>query len=91
MSGKEDPYDFSDAAQRTNKELAGELAKLSPLTAEELAKLLPNKDDKARFAAILKIVNSAASHNTKVSVLSKNFNELGGVMIKVMTKYLKPT
>lgn len=85
-----DPYDFSDAANRTNEALSGELAKLSPLTAAEIEKLLPKKVDKQRFAAVLKIVNSSASQNNKVAVLRQNFTELGGVMLKVLGKYLKP-
>lgn len=87
---KNDPYDFGDAAERTNEKLSGELAQLTPLTAAEIQKLLPTKVDKQRFAAILQIVNSSASQNNKVAALRKNFAQLGGVMVKVMGKYLKP-
>ncbi len=66
------------------------LAQLSPLTAAEIHKLLPSQEDKKCFAAILQIVNSAASKNNKVAALRKNFAQLGGVMVKVLGKYLKP-
>jgi len=84
------PYDFSEEARLTNEQLAGELAKLTPLTAEEINRLLPNKVDKERFAQLIEIVNSSASQNSKLAALSDNFAELGGVSLKLLIKYLKP-
>lgn len=84
------PFDFSAEAELTNKQLAGEIAKLTPLTESELNSLLPKKIDKERFAEVLRIVNSSASQNNKVAALTDNFATLGGVVVKVLTKYLKP-
>ena len=84
------PYDFSEEAKLTNEQLAEELAKITPLTAEELNKLLPRKVDKKRFEQILNIVNSAASQQKKLAALQDNIAELGGVVIKLLVKYLKP-
>lgn len=83
-------FDFSEEAEMTNKELSAELAKLSPLTEEEVAKLLPRKIDKERYAQLLSIVQSSTSLNKKVAVLTDNFTELGGVAVKLLTKFLKP-
>lgn len=84
------PYDFGPEADLTNKQLAGELAKLSPLTAVEIEKLLPTKADKKRLKKLIEIVNSSASQNSKLASLVDNFSELGGVVTKLLTRYLRP-
>ena len=87
MPGK---YDFTEARKLANEQLAGEIAKLTPLTVPEVQKLLPTKVDKERFTKIIEIVNGAAAQNTKIANLRKNFTELGGVVLKLLSKYLKP-
>ena len=84
------PYDFSEEANLTNEQLGDELAKLTPLTVNELNKLLPKKVDKVRFQQLIEIVNSAASQQKKLAALQSNIAELGGVVIKLLVKYLKP-
>ena len=84
------PYDFGEEAELTNKQLAGELAKLSPLTAVEIEKLLPRKADKKRLKKLIDIVSSSASQNSKLASLVTNFSELGGVVTKLLTRYLRP-
>ena len=82
------PYDFSAEAKITNKKLAGELSKLTPLKAEEIEKLLPKKEDKIRLNKILEIVDSSAAENKRLTDLKDNFEELGGVVLKLLKKYL---
>jgi len=82
------PYNFSKPAEVTNEQFADELAKYSPLKAEELNKLLPNKIDKKHFGDLINIVNSSASQQKKLASLTDNIGELGGVVIKLLTKYL---
>jgi predicted Zn-ribbon and HTH transcriptional regulator len=84
------PYDFSEEAKLTNEQLRDELAKLTPLTAEEINKLLPERADKERLKQLIKIVNSSASQNEKLASFTSNFAELGGVVLTLLTKYLKP-
>jgi predicted flavoprotein YhiN len=84
------PYDFEPEANLTDEQLAGELAKLTPLTAEEIDKMLPRKVDKQHFNELLKIVNSSTSQNKKLASIKSNFATLGGVALKLLTKYLKP-
>jgi hypothetical protein len=81
-------YDFSEERKMTNEELSGELSKLTPLKADEINRLLPRKVDKERLNEILKIVNNSASQNKKLVSLKENFEELGGVVLKLLTKYL---
>ena len=82
-------YDFSEEAKLTNEELGDELARLTPLTAEEINKLLPKKADKEGLKQLIQLVNSSASQNKKLASLTSNFTELGGVVLTVLTKYLK--
>ena len=84
------PYDFSEEAKLTNEQLAGELAKLTPLTEEQVNRLLPTKVEKQRLKQLVDIVNSSASQNQKVASLTSNFTELGTVVLKVLTRYLTP-
>ncbi len=83
-------YNFSKEAKLTNAQLAGELAKLGPLNEREIAKLLPRKVDKRRFNEIIEIVNNAASQQNKLVELKDNFDELGGVVLKLLIRFLKP-
>jgi hypothetical protein len=82
------PYDFSEEAELTNKQLAGELARLTPLTEEQVGNLLPTKADKQRLKQLIEIVSSSASQNQKVASLTSNFSELGTVVLKVLTRFL---
>lgn len=82
------PYDFSEEAKLTNAQLADELAKRTPLKTEELNKLLPRKIDKENFNKLLDIVNSSASQQKKLASLKENIEDLGGVVIKLLDKYL---
>ncbi len=84
------PYDFGPEAELTNEQLAGELAKLTPLTAQEVNKLLPRKVDKQHLRQLIEIVNCSASQNSKLASIKSNFATLGGVALKLLTKYLKP-
>jgi hypothetical protein len=83
------PYDFSEEAKLTNEQLGDELAKLTPLTAEEVNKLLPRKADKERLNQLIQLVNSSTSQNKKLASLTSSFEELGGVVLTVLTKFLK--
>ena len=85
-----DDYDFTEEAELTNRQLAGELAKLTPLTEEQVSRLLPRKTDKQRLKKLIEIVNSSASQNQKLAVLTSNLSELGDVTLKVLTKYFRP-
>jgi hypothetical protein len=83
------PYDFSEEAKLTNEQLGDELAKVTPLTAEEVNKFLPKRADKERLKQLIQLVNSSASQNKKLASLTSNFAELGGVVLAVLTKFLK--
>lgn len=83
-------YDFTEEAELTNSQLAGELAKVSPLTADEVEQMLPRKADKQRLGDLINIVNSSASRNRKVAKLTDNIADLGAVVVRMLEKYFKP-
>ncbi len=73
-----------EAAELTRKELDGELAKITSLSEEKLARLLPNKSDKEKFAELMAIVNSSTNRNNKVAQLRNNIDRLGVVVVKLL-------
>jgi hypothetical protein len=82
-------WNFSEEAKLTNEQLGDELAKMTPLTVEEINKLFPRKADKEGLKELIQLVNSSASQNKKLASLTSNFAELGGVILTLLTKYLK--
>jgi hypothetical protein len=82
-------FDFSEEANLTNQQLAEELAKVTPMTADEINKLLPRKADKQRMADLIAIVGSAASENSRAAKLAENMGQLGGVVVKLLGAYLR--
>ena len=82
-------FKFDKEATLTNEQLAGELAKLTPLTMDEINDLLPSKIDKQRFQQLLDIVGSSAAENNKVAQLTQNIGEVGGVVVRLLGNYLK--
>ncbi len=70
--------------EKTNAELAEDLAKLTPLTQEKLARMLPTKADKENMARLMAIVTASTSHNQKITALRDNIGDLGGVVLKVL-------
>ena len=55
-----------------------------PLTDQELQALLPRRVDKQRAAELMALVDSAASHNTKVAKLIENIDHFAGVAVKLL-------
>jgi uncharacterized ParB-like nuclease family protein len=82
-------FDFSEEAELTNQQLADELAKLTPMTVDELNKLLPELEDKQKFQQLIDIVGKAGSDNAKIAALTSNIGQLGGVAVKVLGALLK--
>lgn len=72
------------AAERTNAELAEELAKLTPLTEDQIARKLPTKADKEALARLMEIVNGSANRNRRIASLKRNIDELGSVALRVL-------
>ena len=81
-------FDFGRARERTNSELAAEIATLTTLSANDIENMLPKRADKLKLAQLVKIVNSSSAQNKKAKELNDNFAELGGVTIKLLKRFL---
>ncbi len=79
---------FREAARRararTDAKLAGEEPKV--MSWEELRKSLPARMDQDNLDELMKIVNSATSHNKKVASLISNISKLGGTIVKLLRR-----
>ncbi len=82
-------FNFDEEANLTNQQLAEELAKITPMTVDEINALLPRKADKQRLQQLIEIVSKAESENKKIAALTTNIGELGGVVVKVVGALLK--
>ncbi len=78
--------DAKDAAQETDKELAGAEARLATVTWDGLKKMLPNPVDQQKLSELMKIVQAATDHNQKVASLIANIGTLGGIVVKVLSR-----
>ncbi len=78
--------DAKDAAQETDKELAGAEARLATVTWDGLKKMLPNPVDQQQLSELMKIVQAATDHNQKVASLIANIGTLGGIVVKVLSR-----
>ena len=83
-------YNFKKEAELTNEQLAGELAKISPLSESDINKLLPERVDKERLQKLINIVNNTATEENKLSSIRENVTELGGVILKLLSKFINP-
>lgn len=81
-------YDFSAERIATNEELSAEIAMHSALSESDLDELLPRPVDRKRLQKLIEIVNSSGSQNRKLASLRANLNDVGGVMLKVLTKLI---
>jgi hypothetical protein len=70
--------------EETNKELAGEIARLTPLTEDEITRLVPTKQDKERLAELMAIVMAATSENARVAAFRRNAGRLGTVAVRLL-------
>ena len=88
MSNGDDDFDFSAEAEATNAELAAEIGALAPPA--NIAELLPKAADREKLNDLIKKVNAATTQNEKIAALTGNIQEFGGVVLKLVSKYLKP-
>lgn len=72
-----------EARQKTNKELSGDIARLSKLTEREVDRLLPTKADRVAFLKLREILLAETEEAKKQTALLRNGQELGGVILRV--------
>ena len=74
------------SAQRTSRELAGELAQLTRMTQPEIESLLPRRADREAFIELMRMVDSSASQSRKLRQLKDRIEEFGPLVLKVLER-----
>ena len=74
------PYDFSKEAQETDKELADDLNKLSGLSDNRIAELLPNRADQEQLKALIDAIKRETKIKKKKAVLLDRLADVAPVV-----------
>lgn len=77
-----------DAAKKTDDELASKISSLTRMTDDEVKKLFPQTADVEKLKKLMQIVNSAEDRNNKINNIIANTEELGGVILTLVTKFI---
>ena len=72
------------AAERTNRQLAYELSRLTRLTETQIARIVPTKAEKEQLVRLLAIVCSARDEGNKVAHLRTDIDALGPVAVRLV-------
>jgi hypothetical protein len=75
------------AADLTNKQLAGRLAALAPISGDRLQELLPYKRDKEAFIQLMRVVEDEADEENQIAYLGENLATAGKVALKVLRAF----
>lgn len=86
MPSNANPFEEAAAKARkeTNEALSEELAAITPIRADALAKMLPTQGDKEEFARLMAAVNAATTHNEKVAAIRQNIGNFTKAAVKLL-------
>lgn len=76
----------AEAAEETDRQLAGDISSLTTMTDREIDELFPTHDDKRRLAELMEIVNGAGSRNAKINRIVANIGDLAGAVLTIAAK-----
>lgn len=76
-----------EAAADTDLKLAGEMAAITNLTAQEIQDIFPEKTDKENFSELMAIVKSSTSQNQKINKIVDNTEKFGKVIVSILNKF----
>lgn len=83
---------FKQAAKRarelTNKQLADELAAITPFDRDRLREFLPAKRDKEAFIELMEQVEAETAMDIKLAYLQQNISTAGTVVFKVLRSFI---
>jgi len=74
------------ANQRTNAQLANEVARVSRLTDSEIKRLFPKPSDAKRVAELMEIVKRSGNRNEKINRITRNAEHFGDVIFTLLKK-----
>lgn len=79
---------INNAADQTDQELAGKIATLTRMTSAEVQELFPEPADVKKLGELMAIVKSSENRNLKINSLVSNAENLGGVMLTLLNKFV---
>jgi len=76
----------ADAGARTDAKLAGDIARLTRLTEEEIGQLFPNPGDVQKLAALMAIVKGSGERNDQINRIVANAEGFAGIVLTLLQK-----
>lgn len=77
------------AAQQTNQDLATEIAGITGLDADRLAKLFPTPASRENLQQLIAIVKSSTNHNDQVAAFKQRVDTCSDVALTLVKAYMK--
>ena len=78
----------SNAAEKTNEELADDMSSIVALSKKEIQDIFPEKSDLEDFSELMEIVKSSTSRNNKVSRIVDNSEKFAKVIVLLLNKII---
>lgn len=78
---------IDEAADRTDKKLAGKISSITRMTDEEIKKLFPDPADVKKLAELMEIVKRSGDRNDKINKIIKNSEEFAGIILTLLGKF----
>lgn len=79
---------IESGAQRTDAKLASKISSITRMTDDEVKEYFPAPADAKKLAELLKVVNDATDHNTKIKNMVSNAEEFAGVILTLLKKFV---
>ncbi|WP_293007024.1 hypothetical protein [Nitrosomonas sp.] len=76
------------AGDRTDSKLAGKISAITRLSDEEIESLFPDPAEVKKLAELMEIVRRSGDQNEKINKIVGNAEEFGGVILKLLTKFV---
>jgi hypothetical protein len=79
---------IANAAKATDEKLITKISSATRMTNEEVLELFPEPADVKKLGNLIAIVKSAEERNTKINSIVSNAEELGGIILTLLSKFL---
>ncbi len=76
------------AETRTDEQLASQISSVTRLTDEEVRAMFPDPSDVQKLGELISIVKQADARNDSVNKLVNGIEEFGGIVVKLLQKFL---
>ena len=76
------------AGKKTDNKLASRISSITRMTDEEIKQLFPKPADVEKLGKLIRIVKSAEDQNNKINELVENVEELGGIVLTLLGKFV---